>query len=83
LQGPKQKYGLRIDYAKKALDLAIRTNKVEEFVSHLKTFIEVTKTNMFTQYIVQSTDQNNEDESRKVTETFNNNTITLQNSEKK
>ncbi|CAG8578837.1 14894_t:CDS:1, partial [Gigaspora rosea] len=30
-------------YAKKALDLAIRADRVKEFVSHLKNFIEVTK----------------------------------------
>ncbi|CAG8847209.1 4825_t:CDS:2 [Gigaspora margarita] len=47
LQEPKQKYRLRIGYTKKALDLAIWANRVEEFVSHLKNFIEVTKTNLF------------------------------------
>ncbi|CAG8509348.1 39195_t:CDS:2 [Gigaspora margarita] len=47
LQGPKQKYELGMGYAKKALDLAIRANRVEEFVSHLKNFIEVTKTDLF------------------------------------
>ncbi|CAG8558180.1 13470_t:CDS:1 [Gigaspora rosea] len=34
-------------YAKKALDLAIRINKVEEFISHLKNFIEETKDDLF------------------------------------
>ncbi|CAG8706112.1 7696_t:CDS:2 [Gigaspora rosea] len=59
-------------YAKKALDLAIQADKVKEFVSHLKNFIEVTKTDLFStqdkpskkaQHIVQSTDWSNEDES--------------------
>ncbi|CAG8678800.1 6509_t:CDS:2 [Cetraspora pellucida] len=47
LQGPKQKYRFEMSYAKKALDLAIRANRVEEFVSHLKNFIEVTKNDLF------------------------------------
>ncbi|CAG8843697.1 40117_t:CDS:1, partial [Gigaspora margarita] len=47
LQEPKQKYGFGMGYAKKALDLAMRANKVEEFVSHLKNFIEVTKNDLF------------------------------------
>ncbi|CAG8560807.1 2148_t:CDS:1 [Gigaspora rosea] len=34
-------------YAKKALDLAIRADKVEGFVSNLKNFIEVTKSDLF------------------------------------
>ncbi|CAG8789953.1 29422_t:CDS:2, partial [Gigaspora margarita] len=34
-------------YAKKALDLAIRANKVEELIGHLKNFIEMTKNNLF------------------------------------
>ncbi|CAG8684071.1 7275_t:CDS:1, partial [Gigaspora rosea] len=34
-------------YAKKALDLAIRADRVEEFVSYLKNFIEITKTDLF------------------------------------
>ncbi|CAG8817231.1 3448_t:CDS:2, partial [Gigaspora margarita] len=46
-QGPKQKYGLGMGYAKKALDLIIQINKVEEFVSHLKNFIEESKDNLF------------------------------------
>ncbi|CAG8517035.1 7588_t:CDS:2 [Gigaspora rosea] len=33
-------------YAKKAFDLAIQANKVEEFVSNLKNFIEVTKSDL-------------------------------------
>ncbi|CAG8780825.1 44200_t:CDS:2, partial [Gigaspora margarita] len=47
LQGPKQKYGLGMGYAKKALDLAIWINKIEEFVSHLKNFIEEAKDDLF------------------------------------
>jgi len=43
LQGPKQKYGFGMGYAKKALDLAIRTNKIDEFVNQVKFFIESTK----------------------------------------
>ncbi|PKY61295.1 hypothetical protein RhiirA4_486082 [Rhizophagus irregularis] len=43
LQGPKQKYGFGMGYAKKALDLAIRTDKVDEFVNQVKCFIENTK----------------------------------------
>ncbi len=43
LQGPKQKYGFGMGYAKKALDLAIRTDKVDEFVNQVKFFIESTK----------------------------------------
>ncbi|CAG8787157.1 18455_t:CDS:1, partial [Gigaspora rosea] len=35
-----------MSYAKKALGLAIRADRVEEFVSHLKNFIEVTKTDL-------------------------------------
>ncbi|CAB4415942.1 unnamed protein product [Rhizophagus irregularis] len=41
--GPKQKYGFGMGYAKKALDLAIRTDKVDEFVNQVKCFIENTK----------------------------------------
>jgi hypothetical protein len=43
LQGPKQKYGFGMGYAKKALDLAIRTDKVNELVDQIKCFIEDTK----------------------------------------
>ena len=43
LQGPKQKYGFGMGYVKKAFDLAIRTNKVDEFVNQVKVFIENTK----------------------------------------
>ncbi|UZO08638.1 uncharacterized protein OCT59_028891 [Rhizophagus irregularis] len=43
LQGPKQKYGFGMGYAKKALDYAVRADKVEEFVTQLKVFIEETK----------------------------------------
>src|ERR1044072_7549973 len=43
LQGPKQKYRFGMGYAKKALDLAIRTDKVDEFVNQMKCFIESTK----------------------------------------
>ncbi|CAG8806409.1 2622_t:CDS:2, partial [Racocetra fulgida] len=37
-QGPKQKYGFGMGHAKKALDLAIRVDKVEEFVSYIERF---------------------------------------------
>ncbi|CAG8652131.1 40737_t:CDS:1 [Gigaspora margarita] len=47
LQGPKQRYGLGMGYTKKALDLAFRADRVEKFVSHLKNFIEVAKTDLF------------------------------------
>ena len=43
LQGLKQKYRFDMDYAKKALDLAIRTDKIDEFVNQMKRFIESTK----------------------------------------
>jgi hypothetical protein len=42
-QGPKQKYGFGMGYAKKALDLAIRADKVNEFVNQLEYFIENVK----------------------------------------
>ncbi|PKK62992.1 hypothetical protein RhiirC2_717298 [Rhizophagus irregularis] len=42
-KGPKQKYGFGMGYAKKALDLAIQTDKVDEFVNQVKYFIENTK----------------------------------------
>ena len=43
LQGPKQRYGFGMGYAKKAFDLAIRTDKVDEFVNQVKCFIQSTK----------------------------------------
>ncbi|CAG8804098.1 1499_t:CDS:2, partial [Gigaspora margarita] len=43
LHSPKQKYGFGMGYAKKALDLAIRTNKVNDLVNELECFIEKTK----------------------------------------
>ena len=43
VQSPKQKYGFGMGYAKKALDLAIRTDKVDEFVNQVKCFIENAK----------------------------------------
>ncbi|GES84169.1 hypothetical protein GLOIN_2v1487031 [Rhizophagus clarus] len=43
VQGPKQKYRFGMGYAKKAFDLAIRTDKVDEFVDQVKCFIENTK----------------------------------------
>ncbi|PKY37011.1 hypothetical protein RhiirB3_461034 [Rhizophagus irregularis] len=43
LQNPKQKYGFGMEYAKKALDLAVQTDKVDEFVGQVKYFIENTK----------------------------------------
>ncbi|PKC76142.1 hypothetical protein RhiirA1_386660 [Rhizophagus irregularis] len=42
MQGPKQKYGFGMGYAKKAL-YAVRADKVEEFVPQLKVFIEEIK----------------------------------------
>ncbi|CAG8755374.1 20271_t:CDS:1, partial [Gigaspora rosea] len=36
-------------YAKKALDLAIRANNVDEFVNEMERFIENTKKNMHNQ----------------------------------
>ncbi|CAG8452280.1 7968_t:CDS:2 [Cetraspora pellucida] len=45
-QEPKQKYELNMSYAKKALDLAIQINKVKEFVSYLKNFIEEAKNDL-------------------------------------
>ncbi|CAG8836544.1 8503_t:CDS:2, partial [Gigaspora margarita] len=35
-QSPKQKYGLGIGYAKKALDYAIRADNVDEFINYLE-----------------------------------------------
>ncbi|CAB4444639.1 unnamed protein product [Rhizophagus irregularis] len=44
LQGPKQKFGFGIGYAKKALDYyAIRADKLNELVSQLESFIEEMK----------------------------------------
>lgn len=43
LQGLKQKFGFSIGYAKKALDYAIWTDKLNELVSQLKNFIEAAK----------------------------------------
>ncbi|CAG8841491.1 27754_t:CDS:2, partial [Gigaspora margarita] len=97
LQGPKQKYGFRMGYAKKALDLAIRADKVEEFVSNLKNFIEVMKSDLFSTqdnasfinvedplYVPhKGTDQSNEGKIQKVTEALNSDVSALQNSEKK
>ena len=42
-QGPKQKYGFGMGYAKKALDLAIRVDKVDEFVDQIEYFIKSVK----------------------------------------
>jgi hypothetical protein len=42
-RGPKQKYGFGMSYAKKALDYAIRADKVDNFVDLLEVFIEDTK----------------------------------------
>jgi len=42
-QGPKQKYGFGMGYAKKALNLAIQADKVDEFVNQLEYFIENVK----------------------------------------
>ncbi|RIA89259.1 hypothetical protein C1645_738757 [Glomus cerebriforme] len=43
MESPKQKYGFGIGYAKKTLDLAIWTNKVDEFVNQIEYFIESIK----------------------------------------
>ena len=43
LQGPKQKFGFGMSYAKKAFDYAIQADKVNELVSHLQSFIQKTK----------------------------------------
>ncbi|CAG8465185.1 14299_t:CDS:2, partial [Rhizophagus irregularis] len=40
-RGPKQKYGFGMGYAKKALDLAIWADKVDEFVNQIEYFIEI------------------------------------------
>ncbi|RGB30767.1 hypothetical protein C1646_817713 [Rhizophagus diaphanus] len=45
----KQKYGFGMGYAKKALDLAIRADKVDEFVNQIKYFIENVKSKLFDQ----------------------------------
>uniref|UniRef100_U9T2N9 Uncharacterized protein n=1 Tax=Rhizophagus irregularis (strain DAOM 181602 / DAOM 197198 / MUCL 43194) TaxID=747089 RepID=U9T2N9_RHIID len=37
---PKQKYGFNISYAKKALDIAVQTDKVNEFINQMEYFIE-------------------------------------------
>ncbi|RIB26090.1 hypothetical protein C2G38_2030517 [Gigaspora rosea] len=42
-RSPKQKYGLGMGYAKKALDYAIRADNVDKFVNYLEKFIERTK----------------------------------------
>ncbi|UZO22785.1 uncharacterized protein OCT59_015135 [Rhizophagus irregularis] len=42
-RGPKQKYGFGMGYAKKALDLAIWADKVDEFVNQIEYFIESVK----------------------------------------
>ncbi|CAB4405263.1 unnamed protein product [Rhizophagus irregularis] len=47
-RGPKQKYGFGMGYAKKALDLAIRTDKVDEFVNQIEYFIESVKSELGT-----------------------------------
>ncbi|UZO08169.1 uncharacterized protein OCT59_028432 [Rhizophagus irregularis] len=45
-RGPKQKYGFGMGYAKKALDLAIRADKVDEFVNQIEYFIESVKSEL-------------------------------------
>ncbi|EXX51065.1 hypothetical protein RirG_265020 [Rhizophagus irregularis DAOM 197198w] len=45
-RGPKQKYGFGMEYAKKALDLAIWTDKVDEFVNQIEYFIESVKSEL-------------------------------------
>ncbi|CAG8836045.1 24012_t:CDS:2, partial [Gigaspora margarita] len=62
-QTPKQKYGLGMGYAKKALDYAIRANKVSEFVNYLETGEVLSKRKVYD--ISNSTNQvnNNKNES--------------------
>ncbi|RIA87739.1 hypothetical protein C1645_827321 [Glomus cerebriforme] len=48
-QGPKQKYGFDMGYAKKALDLTIRADKVDEFVNQIEYFIESIKAELYDQ----------------------------------
>lgn len=48
-QGPKQKYGFGMGYAKKALDLAIQADKVDEFVNQVEYFIESVKAELSNQ----------------------------------
>ncbi len=43
LQGSKQKYGFGMGYAKKALDLTIRIDKIDKFVNQIECFIESIK----------------------------------------
>ncbi|GBB92843.1 hypothetical protein RclHR1_20650001 [Rhizophagus clarus] len=43
LQGPKQKFGFSMGYTKKALDYAIRADKLNELVNQLESFIEEMK----------------------------------------
>jgi hypothetical protein len=45
-RGPKQKYGFGMSYAKKALDIAVRTDKVNEFVNQMEYFIENVKVDL-------------------------------------
>lgn len=40
-------YGFSMSYAKKALDYTVHADKVEEFVTQLKVFIEEIKENLF------------------------------------
>ncbi|CAG8834311.1 22262_t:CDS:2, partial [Gigaspora margarita] len=47
LQGPKQKFRFGMGYAKKALDYAIRADKIDELVNQLENFIEKTKKELF------------------------------------
>ncbi|CAG8832078.1 15138_t:CDS:2, partial [Gigaspora margarita] len=47
LQSPKQKFGFGMEYAKKALDYAIRADKIDELVKQLENFIEKTKKELF------------------------------------
>ena len=43
LQNPKQKFGFGMGYAKKALNYAIRANKMDEFVNQMEHFIKKQK----------------------------------------
>ncbi|PKY61749.1 hypothetical protein RhiirA4_487158 [Rhizophagus irregularis] len=51
LQGPKQKYGFSMKYAKKALDLAVQTDKIDKFVDQVKSrIIQTTEKSDFYAY---------------------------------
>ncbi|CAG8725428.1 39370_t:CDS:2, partial [Gigaspora margarita] len=45
-RNPKQKYGFGMGYAKKVLDYAIWTDKVDEFINYLERFIKTIKSDL-------------------------------------